>query len=81
MKENLHVVPRSRGKEDYAIKRAGAERASKIVKTQTEAVKIATDQAKKEATKSKGVEVVIHRPNGEIREKNTYGKDPERSKG
>jgi competence protein ComGC len=79
-RKSIHVVPNTKSK-GYAIKNTGAERASKLVKTQKEAIIIATEKAKMEATKTKGVEVVIHRANGEIREKNTYGRDSERSKG
>ena len=45
-------------------------KATRIVSTQIEAIKIAKTIAKNQHS-----EVVIHRPNGVIREKNSYGND------
>lgn len=66
-KKNQHVVPRGN---DWAVQGAGNEKATRIVSTQTEAIKIA-----KEIAINQKSEMFIHRPNGQIRERNTYGKD------
>lgn len=68
MKKNQHVVPK--GKE-WAVKGAGNERATAIVPTQAEAIKIAREIAVNQKS-----EVVIHRQNGVIRDKDSYGNDP-----
>lgn len=66
-KKNQHVVPKG---DNWAVRGAGNERVTKIVSTQTEAIKIA-----REISINQGSEMFIHRPNGQIRERNTYGKD------
>ncbi|MBN2642151.1 MAG: DUF2188 domain-containing protein [Victivallales bacterium] len=61
----------------WADKREGAKRASGLYNTQKEAFDAAREKAKQE-----GGEVIIKNQKGEIREKNTYGKDdPRESKG
>ena len=68
-----HVVPNG-GK--WAVRRAGAERASGVYSTQKEAI------AKgKELAKNQGTELYVHGEDGRIREKNSYGKDPFPPKG
>ncbi|AGA79421.1 MULTISPECIES: DUF2188 domain-containing protein [Bacteroidota] len=67
-KKNQHVVPRG---DNWAVKGAGNEKATKIVGTQKEAIKIAREIAINQQS-----EVVIHRPNGTIRDKDSYGNDP-----
>ena len=66
--KGLHVTPRG-GK--WAVRSAGASRASRVVNTQGEAIEIAREQAKRS-----GGEMYIHGRDGRIRERNTYGKDP-----
>nr|WP_315240200.1 DUF2188 domain-containing protein [uncultured Flavobacterium sp.] len=66
-KKNQHVVPRGN---NWAVQGAGNEKATRIVSTQTEAIKIAREIAINQKS-----EMFIHRPNGQIRERNTYGKD------
>jgi hypothetical protein len=73
MAKNLHVVPRSTG---WAVKTAGASRAATIVPTQAQAIQVARQMAS-----SRGSEMLIHGRNGQIREKNSSGSDPEASKG
>jgi len=73
MGKNQHVVPHKGG---FAVKGAGNERATKVVHTQKEAITIA-----REIAKNQGSEMFIHRPNGQIRERNTYGNDPHPPKG
>lgn len=67
-KKNQHVVPHG---DVWAVKGAGNEKATKLVSTQAEAIKIA-----REIAINKKSEVVIHRPDGTIREKDSYGNDP-----
>ena len=65
--KNQHVVPRS---EDWAVRGAVNERATSIHDTQADAERAARDIAMRQRS-----EVVIHRPNGQIRDKNSYGND------
>ena len=67
-KKNQHVAPKNG---QWQVKGAGNEKATKIVKTQKEAIKIA-----KEIAKNNESEVVIHGRNGQIRDKDSYGNDP-----
>lgn len=62
-KDTLHVVPHD---ETWAVKREGNERASSTHDTQKEAIDAARGFAKD------GDDIVIHRPDGTIREKVTY---------
>jgi uncharacterized protein YdaT len=68
MGKNQHVVPHNDG---WGVKGAGNTRITKTADTQKQAIDIA-----KEIAKNQKSEVVIHRPNGEIRDKNSYGNDP-----
>lgn len=63
-----HVVPHPEG---WAIKRGGAERATEVVKTKAEAVKLA-----REIARNQGAELVIHGEDGQIQNTNSYGNDP-----
>lgn len=72
-KKNQHVVPNGK---DWAVKGEGNKRATKIVDTQADAIKIA-----REIAINKKSEVVIHRPDGKIRDKDSYGSDPYPPKG
>jgi hypothetical protein len=67
MGKNQHVVPYG---QNWAIKGAGNGKATKIVETQREAIEIAKEISKKQQS-----EMFIHGKNGQIRERNTYGKD------
>jgi hypothetical protein len=67
-KKDLHVVPRDSG---WAVQKEGGQKATSLHRTQTEATSAAREQAIREK-----VEVVIHRPTGQIRNSNSYGKDP-----
>lgn len=73
MKKNQHVVPHGK---DWAVKGAGNEKYTKIVQTQKEAMDVAREIAKNQHS-----EVVIHRKNGVIRDKDSYGNDPRNIKG
>lgn len=65
---NQHVVRRGN---DWAVKREGAEKAGSIHPTQKEAIETARDRARKDHA-----EVVIHDRNNRIRDKDSYGNDP-----
>ncbi len=67
-KRDYHVVP---GQNGWAVKRGGAERASSVHSTQQQAI-----DAGKELAKTHKTELVIHRPNGQIRDSDSYGNDP-----
>lgn len=65
---NYHAVPH---KGEWANRREGASRVSATFETQA----LAAAAAREAAMKSHG-EAFIHRPNGQIRERNSYGADP-----
>jgi len=64
---NQHVVPHSEG---WAVKSEGAQKATKVTRTQQEAIEIARDIARNQSS-----ELNIHNRDGQIREKNSYGND------
>lgn len=66
--KNQHVVPHNG---DWAVKGAGNGKATSIHTTQKDAINAAKNIAKNQQS-----EVVIHRPNGQIRDKDSYGNDP-----
>jgi hypothetical protein len=67
-KKGQHVVPRGDG---WSVRSSGATRASGTFSTQREAIDVARERAKKG-----GTELYIHGSDGRIRERNTYGRDP-----
>lgn len=67
-KKDIHVVPHNGG---WATRKEGAQRVGHTADTQSAAYGLAKQQAKRE-----GVEVVIHRPDGTIRNSNSFGNDP-----
>ena len=67
-KKKYHVVPNG---DDWAVKREGSQRASSLHPTQTDAIAAGTELARTNKT-----ELVIHRPNGKIRDSDSYGNDP-----
>lgn len=67
-KKDVHVVPHPDG---WATKTEGAGRAGGVYDTQREAISHAREQAQRTR-----VEVVIHRENGQIRDSDSYGRDP-----
>ncbi len=73
MGKNQHVVPHN-GK--WAVRGEGNSRVTSMYETQRQAQSAARRIAIKEKS-----EVVIHRPNGLIRDKNSYGNDPYPPKG
>ena len=73
MGQNQHVVPHGDG---WAVRGAGNERVTSTHSTQAEA-----QAAAREIAINQQSEVVIHRPDGRIRDKNSYGHDPYPPKG
>lgn len=73
MKKNQHVVPHNG---NWAVRGAGNERVTRTAETQGQAIQIARGIAQ-----NQGSEMLIHRPNGQIRERNSYGNDPYPPKG
>ena len=71
--KGLHVTPKG-GK--WAVREAGAARASRVVETQQQAIDIARERAKRN-----GTELYVHGKDGRIRERNSYGSDPNPPKG
>lgn len=67
-KNDYHVVPSENG---WAVKRENAQRASSVHSTQRDAI-----DAGKQFAKKHNAELVIHRPNGQIRDSDSYGNDP-----
>lgn len=67
-KNNQHVVTHN---ERWAVRGEGNSRVTSIHNTQQEAINAARNIAINQRS-----EVVIHRPNGQIRDKNSYGNDP-----
>ena len=73
-KRNHRVSTRPDGK--WAHQREGSQRASGLYDTQREARDVARQGAIQD-----GGELLVQRPNGQIRERNTYGNDPYPPKG
>ena len=63
-----HVVPHPGG---WAVKRAGASRASSVHRTQADAVDVARQLARNQRS-----ELLIHGRDGRIRERDSHGRDP-----
>jgi hypothetical protein len=73
MGKSQHVVPH--GKE-WAVKGAGNTKYTAITETQSGAIKLARDIAQNQSS-----ELFIHNRQGQIRERNSYGFDPNPPKG
>lgn len=67
-KKNQHVVPHNG---NWAVRGVGNSRVTSVHGTQAEAISAARDIAIRRQS-----EVVIHRPNGQIRDSDSYGRDP-----
>lgn len=74
MGKDQHVVPHPDG--GWQVKGEGNTRATVRTPTQREAIDIARGIAL-----NQGSELVIHRPNGQIRDKDSHGNDPFPPKG
>lgn len=68
MKKNYHVVPHNK---TWAVLREGSQRVTSVHETQTDAIA----NARPHAERTRG-ELVIHRPGGRIRDKDSYANDP-----
>lgn len=66
-KRNQHVVPH---KEGWAVRGAGADRATSVHDTQSKAINEARSIAQ-----NQGTELFIHGSNGRIRERDSHGND------
>ncbi|WP_375056153.1 DUF2188 domain-containing protein [Zobellella sp. DQSA1] len=66
--KNQHVVPHQYG---WAVKDAGNQRATSVHDTQQQAIDAARDIARNQKS-----ELIIHRPDGRIRDKDSHGNDP-----
>ena len=69
MGKNQHVTPHPDG--GWQVKGAGNSRATIRTNTQSEAIDIARDIARNQHS-----ELFIHRPNGQIRDRDSHGHDP-----
>ena len=67
-KRNQHVVPLGNG---WAVKGEGSKKFTVITETQKDAITVAKGIAKNNKS-----ELVIHGKDGRIRDKDSYGKDP-----
>ena len=74
MPKNIHVTPHPDG--GWQVKTEGNRRATARTNTQQEAINIARPMSQ-----NREVELVIHRPNGQIRAKDSHGRDPFPPKG
>ena len=68
MGKNVHIVPNGTG---WQVKPEGSSTPTSTHRTQ----QAATDAGKRLAQQNQS-ELVIHRPNGQIRDKDSFGKDP-----
>lgn len=68
MAKNIHVVPRDG---EWAVRREGNERVTSTHNTQAKAIEKAREIAKNQRS-----EVVIHRADGRVRARDSYGSDP-----
>jgi hypothetical protein len=73
MGKNQHVVPHGGA---WAVRGEGNQRVTSIHRTQEEA-----RQAARNIAINQQSELFIHRPNGQIRVRNSYGNDPYPPKG
>ena len=72
-KGDVHVVPSDQG---WRVEVAADGRPRPVHRTQAEAQKAA-----REIARSNKRELFLHGRDGQIRERNTYGKDPRKTKG
>lgn len=69
MGKNQHVTPHPDG--GWQVKGAGNSRATARTDTQADAINIGREIARNQQS-----ELFIHRPKGQIRDKDSYGNDP-----
>lgn len=68
MKNRVHIVPHGT---DWAVKREGNDRATSVHSTQRDALDAGRPIARRDKT-----ELVTHRPDGTIRNSDSFGNDP-----
>ena len=73
MGKNQHVVPHNG---EWAVRGEGNERVTSTHRTQQEAI-----DAARSISRNQESELVIHRPNGQTRDRDSHGKDPFPHKG
>jgi len=73
MGKNQHVVPHNG---EWAVRGEGNEKVTSVHPTQAEAI-----AAARPISINQQSELVIHRPNGQIRDKDSHGHDPYPPKG
>lgn len=66
--KNQHVVQHQKG---WAVKGEGNDKATKVTKTQAQAIEVAEKIAKNQQSDTK-----IHGKDGKVRAGNSYGNDP-----
>jgi Uncharacterized protein conserved in bacteria (DUF2188) len=66
--KNQHVVPHG---DEWAVRGAGNSRPTSLHPTQADAIERAREIARNQES-----ELFIHRPNGQIRDRDSYGNDP-----
>ncbi len=71
--KNQHVVPHNG---EWAVRGEGNDKVTETFPTQEKAIERA-----REISRKQGTELVIHRPDGTIRDKDSHGKDPHPPKG
>lgn len=67
-KRAIHVIPCD---DKWAVKTAGATKPAKVTPTQSAAIQKGIQMARNART-----ELIVHRQDGTIRSKDSYGKDP-----
>ena len=71
--KNVHVVPHEGG---WATRRPNSDRVSRTFDTRQKAIEQARGMAQRDKS-----ELIIHRPDGTIRDSDSHGKDPFPPKG
>jgi hypothetical protein len=66
---NQHVVPTKGG--DWAVRKSGSSKATRVFRDEGEAVRFAREVARKDRA-----ELYIHRKDGTIRDSDSFGRDP-----
>jgi hypothetical protein len=72
-KQTYHVTPDLGGR--WVVRKTGSDRADGAFSRQRDAIEYAKDEARRESKKGQ-VDVVIHKRDGRIGSKDSYGSDP-----
>ena len=72
-RKTVHVTSSMTGQ--WVVRRSGSDKASKAFSTQREAVDFARTAAER-ASKKEDVDLIVHGRDGRIRQKDSYGSDP-----